>query len=471
MKLRKPATAAVTAAAIASTLVSPVSARRMPPPDDPKPTYAEIVASVAGMVYDGEAQGLVADKGLQVLNVMWEDTGRWEGSSVGPNISDVTIEVEADPKTHARYLMPVIRYDNFTDKTGDVKLDKIFIPVGNEAGKSKLKTISLRDFLADPGEFMSLPREGTIKGGTLLAERDSHALVSAQHAFLPVPKDGKATFWPVIFNYQSYAENPAVLTILVTRQGTSMTIVDNERDTLGDGGSWGQRLYFNHDGKKAPLIAERMKDVKAKGKTANGEDASSLGEDANLLMIIQVPLKQKERPQMAYPEGADFDDAGGYGAGIASDEPAAPPAEKSKSAARGRRDSDVDVAVLGFGDDEGPFAELDGLTIERDDRFPVRVTVQFYQATSNGVVSKADIDRMAEQIAKVYDKADYVGSLVVPNPADKKRPTRWTGAGPRPDGAGWWQFPGLVARYKKYGWYWLPEVKPVAEPDTTIGIK
>ena len=469
MKLKRPATAALTAAALATTFINPVSAKRMPPPDDPKPTYAEIVQSVSSMVYDSEAQSLVSAKGLQVLNVMWEDTGRWEGSSVGPNISDVTIEVEADPKTHARYLMPVIRHDNFTDKTGDVKLDKIFIPVGNEDGKSKLKTISLRDFLSDPGEFMSLPKEGTIKGGTLLAERDSHALVSAQHAFLPVPKDGKATFWPVIFNYQSYAENPAVLTILVTRQGTSMTIVDNERDTLSDGGSWGQRLYFNHDGQKAPLIAERMKDVKAKGKTANGEDASTLGEDANLLMIIQVPLKQKERPQMAYPEGEDFDGAYGGGAAIAADAPA-PPAE-SKQGAKGRsRESDVDVAVLGFGDDEGPFAELAGLTIERDDRFPVRVTVQFYQATSNGVVSQKDIDRMAEQIAKVYDKADYVGSLVVPSPADKKRPTRWTGAGPKPDAAGWWHFPGLVARYKKYGWYWLPETRPVAEPDQTIGI-
>ena len=466
MKLTKSATAALTAAALATTFVSPVAARRIRPPD-PKPTYAEIVQSVAGMVYDQDAQGLVADKGLQVLNVMWEDTGRWEGSSVGPNISDVTIEVEADPETHARYLMPVIRYDNFTDKTGDVKIDKIFIPVGNEDGTSKLKTISLEDFLRDPAEHMSLPKDGKIKGGTLLAERDSHALVSAQHAFLPVPKDGKATFWPVIFNYQSYAENPAVLTILVTRQGTSMTIVDNERDTLADGGSWGQRLYFNADGKKAPLIAERLKDVKAKGKTANGEDASSLGEDANLLMIIPVPLKQKERPQMVYE---DYDGAG-YGAGIAADEaPSAPPMESKKRSSRGR-ESDVDVAVLGHGEAEGPFAELAGLTIERDDRFPVRVTVQFYQATSNGVVSKADIDRMAEQIARVYDKADYVGSLVVPNPADKKRPTRWTGAGPKPDAAGWWHFPGLVARYQKYGWYWLPEVKPVARPDETFGIK
>jgi hypothetical protein len=51
--------------------------------------------------------------------------------------------------------------------------------------------------------------------------------------------------------------------------------------------------------------------------------------------------------------------------------------------------------------------------------------VQFYQATSNGMVSTADVARMAEQLDKVYAKGDYVGSLVVPNPADRTRPTRW----------------------------------------------
>ena len=65
---------------------------------------------------------------------------------------------------------------------------------------------------------------------TLLAP--GAALVSAQATFLPVPREGQATFWPVIFNYQSSRKNPAVLTLLVTRQGTSMTVVDNVRDTL-----------------------------------------------------------------------------------------------------------------------------------------------------------------------------------------------------------------------------------------------
>jgi hypothetical protein len=420
----------------------------------PRRSFSEIVADVADMVSDSEAQAMVQKRGLGIVNVMWEDTGRWEGSSVGPNISDVTIEVEATNDAHGRrtYLMPVIRHDNFSDKTADVKMDRIFIPVGNAKGK-KLETITLTQLLANPGRYMSKPGKGKIKGSLLAPRRDKHVLASAQHAFLPVPKDGKATFWPVIFNYQSYEENPAVLTILVTRQGASMTIIDNARDTVTGGGSWGQRLYFNQDGEKAPLIAERLKDVKAKGATANGEDASSLGEDANLLMLIQVPLKQKDVARMA---------GGGYGAGggmALADAEMAPSAPSAKSAAApGRsRDSDVDVAVLGHGETEGPYTELDGLTIERDPRFPVRVTVQFYQATSNGVVSKADIARMSEQIDKVYAKGDYVGSLVVPSPHDRRRPTNWDG-GPSANPDGSYTFPGLDQRFRKFGFYWAPVV-------------
>jgi len=430
----------------------------------PDASYADTVSQVAGMVSDGEVIEQVEEKGLDLVNVMWEDTGRWEGSSVGPNISDVTIEVEAAPGQ--TYLMPVIRNANFADKTADVRMDRIFVPVGNQKGKA-LKTITLREFLADPGTYLSLPGKGKIRGGSLLRDRDTHVLVSAQHAFLPVPKSGKATFWPVIFNYVSSTENPAVLTLLVTRQGTSATIIDNTRDTVGGGGSWGQRLYFNQDGQKAPLIAERLKDVKAKGTTANGEAAASLGEDANLLMLIQIPLKHKEPAYLANEDDGmlmPMADGAGYGAGegaASGDMPApaaAPAMQGGAGPSHAHRGADVDTAVLGHGPTDGAYTELDGLTIERDPRFPVRVTVQFYQATATGVVAQADIDRMAAQIDKVYAKGDYVGSLVVPSPRDKARPTRWDGAGPAPADVTIDAFPGLVERVQKYGWYNLPRL-------------
>ena len=247
-----------------------------------------------------------------------------------------------------------------------------------------------------------------------------------------MPREGKATFHPVIFNYQSTAGDPAVLTLLVTRQGTSLTIIDNARDSVG-GGSWGQRLFFNAGGERAPLTAERLSDVKAKGVTMNGESAASLGEDANLLMLIQVPLKRREPPRRAL---------GMAGGAYPS---AAPSMAMSESMAK--KSADMEVAVLGHGELQGPFTELAGLTVERDPRFPVRVTVQFYQATASGQVTEPEMAQLASVIEKVYAKGDWVGSLVVPSPGDLRRPTHWDGAGPAPKKLSWWDFPGLVERW------------------------
>jgi len=81
----------------------------------------------------------------------------------------------------------------------------------------------------------------------------------------------------------------------------------------------------------------------------------------------------------------------------------------------------------------------------------VRVTLQFYQATSNGVVSKDNIKAMAAQIKKVYGKGDYVGSLVVPTGADRKRPTNWEGVRTAFGGVSWNDFPGLFERLTTVG--------------------
>ena len=406
--------------------------------------FERVVKKVAAMVESESAYAIASGYGLQILNVLWEDTGRWEGSSVGPNISDVTIEVEGfrQGTRHRSYLMPVMRHDNFTDRTADVKMDSILIPVGNQAG-GPLHLVTLTELLQNPLQYLSASDRGTIKGNSLWAKRDTHALVSAQHAFLPVPNSGQATFWPVIFNYQSTKASPAVLTILVTRQGTSMTIIDNARDTVTGGDAWGQRLYFNQGGHKAPLIAERMADVQAAGVTANGERAATLTDDANVLMLIQVPLKVRA-PRYVGGVGTSASEGGGPMAPMAA--PSKDKAAEAGSAGRGRRDtSDVDTAVLGHGATEGPYTELDGRTIQRDARFPVRVTLQFYQATSNGVVSRANVKMMAAQIRKVYAKGDYVGSLVVPSGIDRQRPTNWTGVS-RLEDLGWRAFPGLVER-------------------------
>src|SRR6516162_6245880 len=242
--------------------------------------YRKIVADTARMVGNAEAQRLAQKHGLQVLNLTWEDTGRYKNSAVGPNISDMTIQVQQkDPKTGQYQLncMPVIRFPNFEDKTADITTDKFFLMVGNEKGKD-LQRVSLEEFLGDIRKYLSKPDSWKGDRTFLHASRDEHVLVSAQACFLPVPKQGIAEFNPVLFNYQSVEGDPAVLTILATREGTSVTIIDNKRDGFQTHGVWGQRLFFNQNGERASLTGKRLSDFQAE--TSNSATKSESPEAA-----------------------------------------------------------------------------------------------------------------------------------------------------------------------------------------------
>lgn len=377
--------------------------------------YARVVDKVANMVTDHQLQSSVQRRGLHLVNVMWEDTGRAEGSALGPNISDLTLQVRRNDVVHGGYaeaLMPVIRFPNFTDRTGDIPASKFLVRVGNEKGGT-LRSVPLTSVLRNLRGFVSDP--GSIPSGSLLAARDSHFLVSAQAVFLPIPKQGKAEFNPVIFNYQSAPGSPAVLTLLVTRQGTSVKVIENVGEDATFGG--GQELYYNNQGQRAAFTAERKSDVEARIETQGGpktqDDHSALGKGADCLFLIQVPLKHRNRGYLggAMPSAMPKKSAAGAGS-------AAPMALEEAER------SDVEQAVLGHGPNLGPYREGTGVRLVRDPKFPVRVTVQFYKATSNGVVSESDLDLVARNIGSVYEHADYVGSLVIPED-DPQRPTAW----------------------------------------------
>jgi hypothetical protein len=397
------------------------------PPPPPPPSFGETIRRVMEMTDDWELRERAQRYGLDIVNVMWEDTGRYIGSSVGPNISDLTLQVrEPFGRDQGRtHLLPVLRYPNYSDTSGDVRMEKIWVRVGNQHARSKVVAVplsellgNLRAYLADPG---SLPGSGNF-----LAPRDTHVLTSAQHVFMPLPKTGKAEFTPVLYNYQSWQGNPAVLTVLVTRQGTSATIIEN---WSGDQTQqmWGQQLFFNNKGQRTVFTAERKSAVKQRidSGRATGQDAGALDEGSDMVMIIQVPLVHQERNYPAYDGVMPAPAAAAESSAGAAPQAAAKAAAPSGSARR--EASDVEQAVIGFGADRGPFREMAGRRLERDARFPIRVTVQFYKATSNGVVSDADLRGMKAEIDKVYGNADFVGSLVVPN-GDRPRPTEWARA-------------------------------------------
>lgn len=350
--------------------------------------FQSTIQKVEQMVWDGEASALVARYGLDLVNVTWEDTGRSKGSVYGPNISDMTIGVR--DSWGSLHPMPVIRFDNYSDKTGDISPWNFGLRVGNEKGRS-LYNVSLASFLQSPRSYLHNSSSWAGYNHSLWAERDSHVLVSAQACFLPIPREGSATFTPVLYNYQSYPGNPAVLAITATREGTSAQVIEN------DGGYLSEVLTFNQNGMSAPFTAMRLSDFQAQGGDAlsNGNPSDP---GLNVVLMIQVPLKQKAPPSQY-----------NYGYAEESADMAMPSA--APMAAKSSR-SDVETAVVGHGPVEGPFNEINHLSIERDSRFPVRVTVQFYKATSNGVVSDADIRAIRAQIDRVYASSDWVGSLV-----------------------------------------------------------
>jgi len=384
------------------------------------PSYIEAIHRTAEMVSDTRAQRLAQQHGLNILNLTWEDTGRYKNSAVGPNISDMTIQVAARDRG-SRGLsitsMPVIRYPNFSDRSCDLDPRDFTILVGNQHGSS-LKRISLYDFLQEPTAYLTDPNSWRSSKKTLLAPRDTKILVSAQACFLPVPKQGIATFNPVLFNYQSVENDPAVLTLLATREGSSVTVIDNKRDAFETGALWGQRLFHNHNGRRSSLTGQRMSGFVA-GQETNpdpGAGPAAKRQGLNMVLLVQIPLKQRERPRRS-PLGA-------FGGGL--------PAASGMLAERSR--SDVETAVIGHGDEEGPFTEIGGLKIERDERYPIRVTVQFYKATSNGAVSAEDLQEIKRQIDDVYARSDYVGSLVTGG--ETGRVTEYEGVKVQP--LGWW---------------------------------
>src|SRR5579872_2958080 len=57
------------------------------------PAYVRVVQRVSQMVYDARLRDRVTSRGLALVDVTWEDTGRALGSSLGPNISDFTLQV------------------------------------------------------------------------------------------------------------------------------------------------------------------------------------------------------------------------------------------------------------------------------------------------------------------------------------------------------------------------------------------
>lgn len=411
--------------------------------------YRSLAKALSQLAQERDFTRVLQGMGLVVTNVSWQDTGRHYGSSGGNNISDVRLaaitfnrEGKVEPITQ-----PIIRLDNFEDKSVDIKMSEVTVPVGNAWGVP-LFGVSLRDYLEGISMFTTY---GERFKGSLYAERDSEVLVSAQASMMPVPANGEAHFVPAIYNYQSTKEHPAVLVIMVSNRGTTMTVIDNERDKLpaGELSGSGQMLFHNENGLKKPFVLESRKDVAA---TKKGRDRiqklEESGQDiagqsgANQVMMIQVPLRHPEMRRYAMTYGLESFSAD------------AMPKMRSAATSFGARGLDegvVDVAKY----DLGKFEETNGRNdLERDPNVPIRIDVVRYMATDTAELTGQEATELPEQLRGVFEAGKNLGSLVTG--FSGHRITRnyepWRNR--------WWNrivFPYIPPHYRTNPWVFLEE--------------
>lgn len=326
---------------------------------------------------------LLESYGYKMQLVSWEDTARNKNSSWGPNISDMTLKLKDGTR------MPMIRKPNFADMTYDVDISKFKLPLHNIGIK---KIVSLKEYLKDISKYVDNPNVSS-----MLLDRDEKILTQVQTCVLK--SDQKEVEFNVhLYNYQTVKENPKVLTILVSKNGTSTQVLSTEKD-----------LYFNDNGKSHYFKAERLGDVRLKqGKSGNSvtnyKDMSDEEKLDNCLMVIQVPLK--DNPD--YKPLARFCSFG-------SDEEGDEECFSIKKMRGGARSLSrgMDMAVLSKGTEKGKYVGTGTTKLMRDENYPIRCTYQYYRVTDEENLTEDLVKNIVEQLDNINNIATESGSLVM----------------------------------------------------------
>eukprot|EP01124_Arcella_intermedia_P011670 TRINITY_DN18095_c0_g2_i1.p1 TRINITY_DN18095_c0_g2~~TRINITY_DN18095_c0_g2_i1.p1 ORF type:complete len:505 (+),score=64.53 TRINITY_DN18095_c0_g2_i1:542-2056(+) len=371
-----------------------------PPGGSDYESFEGVLGRVSRMAKDEKVRHLAGNYGFHVVDLTWEDNARWKNSSWGPCISDMTLQVQGKN-------LPIIRSPNYEDLTWDVPIDKVPLLVGNEHGEP-LRPVSLKDYLQNFRWNLHDPNSWAGDEVSLLAGRDSHVIYSAQSCFLPIPKlGGEVPFNVSIYNYKSRKGAPAVLAIVASSNGTSAMVLEGGKE----------KLYFNKNGERCHFMGTRLSQHRIEmGEEQNlGNPMSAKEKEQNVLMIIQVPLKVIHTPH--YEKEFVLDDIN-----IAFLPPApmatnsmamAPIRECWKRSVQREEVANDEDAIIKVGDSIGEFKEINNIKIERDPAYPIRVVLQFYKATSNGVIEETQIQQIFDQISGARKNATSIGSLVI----------------------------------------------------------
>ena len=338
----------------------------------------------------------------------------------------VQLRIAQQPRRSLQTLMPVIRFPNFTDRTGDVPADVL---------RPRRQRAARRQPPQRPAHRRAEEPEGVRREAGLHPRRrqpararaTSHFLVSAQAVFLPIPKSGKAEFNPVLFNYQSAPGSPAVLTDPRHPPGHEHAGHREQAPRTRPRAGWGQELYFNNKGQRAAFTAERKSDVEAAHRGAGRArrprtTRARSQKGADVLFLVQVPLEARatraaRRRAARRPRRWRRGARGGRADAAPRPKPAAVDGRRQRRATSSRR-----CSVTGRTSARSTRAMGSASSAIRSSRSASPCSSTRRRATASS--SDIDLDSIARSIGSVYEHADFVGSLVMPD-GDPRRPTAW----------------------------------------------
>jgi hypothetical protein len=399
---------------------------------------------------------IAKSRGLDITKVTWEDVGRSNNSCWGHQISDMTLAVEGE-------LCPVVRKPNFTDLTCDLPINQFKVKVGNEDGKETLELISLKEYLS------SIPsKNGPVN---LIRDRDNKILVSSQACILPLT-DGKVEFRPKLYNYQTRSDSSALLVVLSTSTGTSSQIMlDKPQDLVynlngrichflatrlrDDRKARGVALEGKMDKEEIErnLIAVyciplKQKEIKRSYGGYGGPPGASVSTPSMGFESAQIDKSGElsDNNTIELPDGEDdaeeedgsvcevidcgcsssvpdillMDSLECKSADLSASsivpwrvgsqkESSREPKDRERAPKRG-----MDHAMLSVTEPKGPMTKSPkDFIFERDERYPIRLTLQRYRVTDTANIEPESFSEIADTIAALYAKADESGSLVV----------------------------------------------------------
>ena len=342
---------------------------------------------------------ILQDTNFTSTSVSWDDVKRFGNessiSSWGSNITDTRLFTKNGNQLFT------IRSENWNERLGTVSTDDIAISVNDD---SNLKTIILTDLLKNPQVYVDPGYE--LGSDTLYHENDNLCSIRFQTVF--IPEDGAVNFATQAYNYQTTkTDDPKNTILLCTSQGTflqqdgpgSQNLFQHRIDPDGNirqywNSAEASKFKIGQEQKETPEeSAEAVASAKAE---ATHIGIREMGKCMNVLMTIQLPIKQK--PRKARSKG--FYTSSNAECGVTGFESC------ESFSFRSAPVGESYVARISRGDEEGEYPGLGNKNPVRHDEEHPTITVIFYYVLKDGVPSLEDTMKAVQIMEEMYKATD-----------------------------------------------------------------